>query len=508
MSSPAERKRPTVYTFRWKTSLAELKAHPSMKMGTRSGANLQSQAFDFMDQQWRLHLNQLNRFEGTLSGVGYPRGPVEPPNLCLELLDYPPKFTFTVSIECSLTLRDKPIKTRKFDLVFNRGLSWITLGNSKLWPWRGSSGYELWTLDDNVSFDNISCSMTEIKSDSPPRKLSVNSPLTLQNKRSRTTEKVDDVIDITGATEYHKVQIKVGKIIKIDPSSPTNGKMNVMSPRVSTTAALSSPLNEKINTMSPRVSTTAALYTPDNQKENPARQQIMRTRVSTILEPVTANEKMGVVSPPVSTTDDSHINSSLEEHNVVVETPQVKIEPPEEENAFSEKSSSVMKAMFFKKDFSDIILLGPSGHQYHAHKVVLSAWSPILHSMCLLGGEIMVPDLTDKAIEGLLEFLYCESVSNLENIASELYVVANRYDLEKLKTQCLKSMSTTNLTVENAPDILIFADKHNMKDLKMRTMHYINQHAAQVKKTAGFRKLLESHLKLIAELYSCLISQE
>ena len=63
------------------------------------------------------------------------------------------------------------------------------------------------------------------------------------------------------------------------------------------------------------------------------------------------------------------------------------------------------------------------------------------------------------------------------------------------------------LSVENAARTLIQSDKNTAKRLKMKTILFINSHSPDVIETTGWKEMVESHPKLIAEIYVKLVKK-
>jgi speckle-type POZ protein len=66
----------------------------------------------------------------------------------------------------------------------------------------------------------------------------------------------------------------------------------------------------------------------------------------------------------------------------------------------------------------------------------------------------------------------------------------------------------TNLSIENAADILILADLHSADQLKAQSIDFINTHATDVMETAGWKSMIQSHPHLIAEAFRALATQQ
>ncbi|KAJ8686476.1 hypothetical protein QAD02_022270 [Eretmocerus hayati] len=160
------------------------------------------------------------------------------------------------------------------------------------------------------------------------------------------------------------------------------------------------------------------------------------------------------------------------------------------------------------QDFSDVTLVADSGREFHAHKVVLSAKSPVFKNMLkLFGGEVKlrieVKDVSEIVMEEVLRYIYSGTVTRVKSCAYELYLAAERYVLRELKERCAKAITVDNVTftLDNAVNLLIISHQSCNIQLKKKSIEFINQHAAQIVRSVDFKKLVESHPYLLAELY-------
>jgi speckle-type POZ protein len=147
-----------------------------------------------------------------------------------------------------------------------------------------------------------------------------------------------------------------------------------------------------------------------------------------------------------------------------------------------------------------------------AHKVILAARSPVFDAMFQRDrkenktNEAEITDVTPAAFKTLLRFIYtghCE----VDNLAEELLVAANKYDIPDLKQICAKELRF-QLTVDNAVRLLVLSDLHQAEDLKDGAMRFINKNAAAVMKTPSWSNFPKTHQHLIFELYRKLVESK
>ncbi|KAK1336211.1 hypothetical protein QTO34_004015 [Cnephaeus nilssonii] len=92
-------------------------------------------------------------------------------------------------------------------------------------------------------------------------------------------------------------------------------------------------------------------------------------------------------------------------------------------------------------------------------------------------------------------------------MADGLLAAADKYALERLKVMCEEALSS-HLSVENAAEMLTFADLHSADQLKTQTVDFINSHAEDVLETSGWQAMVASHPHLVAEMYRSLASAQ
>ncbi|XP_074104404.1 protein maternal effect lethal 26-like [Cotesia typhae] len=75
-------------------------------------------------------------------------------------------------------------------------------------------------------------------------------------------------------------------------------------------------------------------------------------------------------------------------------------------------------------------------------------------------------DMDPKVFEKLLEFIYLDKVTDLDDHIVPLFGEADKYELKALKRMCEKSLSEDFLTVENAQTIYDLAARFNSHELR------------------------------------------
>lgn len=119
------------------------------------------------------------------------------------------------------------------------------------------------------------------------------------------------------------------------------------------------------------------------------------------------------------------------------------------------------------------------------HKALLSARSPVFAAMFehdmkeKQQSEVRILDIEKEVLEGLIRFLYTGRVERLDSIAPGLLAAADKYALNDLKLMCERSIFG-NLTVDNALNTLVIADRHNSLTLKEQAIKFMKANAVKL----------------------------
>lgn len=145
-------------------------------------------------------------------------------------------------------------------------------------------------------------------------------------------------------------------------------------------------------------------------------------------------------------------------------------------------------SLFRSGEFGDVTLLVGT-REMLVHKAILAVRSPVFAAMFKHQMEesqrnrVIITDVDYDILEKMLTYIYTGRLQNIKEIARELLVAADKYDVGDLKAKCEEVLCST-LTIENAEDLLIFADKHSAKRLKVRCVYFISTREAVMFKPA------------------------
>ena len=167
--------------------------------------------------------------------------------------------------------------------------------------------------------------------------------------------------------------------------------------------------------------------------------------------------------------------------------------------------------LFDNQKFSDVTL-SVNGTEFQAHKNILAARSPVFAAMFehdmeeKQSGKVEIHDFDGDVIKEMLLFIYTGKVLNLDKMADELLAAADKYQLDRLKAMCEKTL-LNNLSIENASELLVLSDLHNAEQLKAQTIKFINENGTGVIETEGFKNMVKTKPCLVAEAFIALFTK-
>ena len=117
--------------------------------------------------------------------------------------------------------------------------------------------------------------------------------------------------------------------------------------------------------------------------------------------------------------------------------------------------------------------------------MLTSAGSPVLAAMfqndCKESRNLIVEveDISAEVFQEVLRFLYTGSAQNMNTLAMDLLVAADKYQIESLKQECTSTLSK-KLAAEKAVRILILAHLHNCPELRKLTLDFIAENGEAI----------------------------
>ena len=120
--------------------------------------------------------------------------------------------------------------------------------------------------------------------------------------------------------------------------------------------------------------------------------------------------------------------------------------------------------------------------------------------------KVDMQDVDHEVAGEMLNFIYT-GVTNedfLKEKAGELLGVANRYQLELLKSICEEKLCST-LNVDNSIEHLIFGDMYDASKLKRMALRMVASNMGTLVGTEEYKDLVKNHKGLAAEIPAAMV---
>ncbi|CAL1296283.1 unnamed protein product [Larinioides sclopetarius] len=142
---------------------------------------------------------------------------------------------------------------------------------------------------------------------------------------------------------------------------------------------------------------------------------------------------------------------------------------------------------------------------FYANWFILSARSPVFRAMFQndmkekATDQIDIEDLKPDTVRRMLLYMYTDSLEELQwEIAYDLYVAAEKYQITSLKYKCA-SFLKINLSLTNACEVLHLADLHQDKELKSTVQDFILENDKSISNSSEWELLMQANVILAAE---------
>jgi len=172
---------------------------------------------------------------------------------------------------------------------------------------------------------------------------------------------------------------------------------------------------------------------------------------------------------------------------------------PSVDSAFREKQHS-----FYKQGFGDFVLEAED-RKFNVSKNVLMANSEVFERMIMSEtleskeNAVKIEDVSAETMEQFVDYLYSGKLASLDDFAEELFVLADRYLVESLKTDCTLSL-VKSLSENNIFSRLQFVFKPNYADLKSHALFYAKGIFHRILESDAWKKLDTENRDLAYEI--------
>lgn len=194
------------------------------------------------------------------------------------------------------------------------------------------------------------------------------------------------------------------------------------------------------------------------------------------------------------------------------ENSKMKAKQPQLENLIN-----LAENLYGEKDFSDVKIVCGDGKAFLCHKLVLGCQSKVFKTFfknkslvekqsefCFSAEGVMKieeKDVNSDIMEQLLYYMYFQKVEDNKKINVDLMIAADKFLVKGLFDFCTKFLES-NLSVENALDVLIKAELVNQKTLVDAASKFVFKNLGKVKETSAWEEISKENPALIANLFS------
>lgn len=177
-----------------------------------------------------------------------------------------------------------------------------------------------------------------------------------------------------------------------------------------------------------------------------------------------------------------------------------------------DKLSEDLKNILKNGDLSDVVL-SDGVTEIRAHKVILSARSPVFSKMFQHRMKencencVKISDIPGDALAELVSYIYTGTIILKDSkMARDLYIAADKYAVIDLKKLCSEVLQ--NVTFDDILDTLALADLYEDKALKLSTLNFITMNYSQVKNTKNWDSFMKENQALAIEILSFIIENK
>ncbi|GAB4844119.1 hypothetical protein Ancab_037426 [Ancistrocladus abbreviatus] len=168
--------------------------------------------------------------------------------------------------------------------------------------------------------------------------------------------------------------------------------------------------------------------------------------------------------------------------------------------------------------FTDVVLVASDDFLSNlaavpAHKAVVASRSPVFKAMLesemeeSLSGTIKISDVSYEALRAFVNYLYSAEACLDEQMACDLLVLADKYQVKHLKSHCEKFL-VSKLNWDTSVTSFAFAHQHNAGLLLDAALSIITDNMDKLTKTEEYSQLLHKDPRLVVEIFEAYLSKQ
>ncbi|KAK4387340.1 BTB/POZ domain-containing protein [Sesamum angolense] len=148
-----------------------------------------------------------------------------------------------------------------------------------------------------------------------------------------------------------------------------------------------------------------------------------------------------------------------------------------------------------------------------AHRAILTSRSPVFRAMLenemeeSISGTIRISDVSFDALRAFVNYLYTAEACLDEQMACDLLILAEKYQVKHLKAYCEKYLMS-RLNWENSLPYYAFAYQHSAKSLLDAALSLIMDNMDKLSKQEEYMELVEKDPRMVVEIYEAYLSKQ
>lgn len=124
-----------------------------------------------------------------------------------------------------------------------------------------------------------------------------------------------------------------------------------------------------------------------------------------------------------------------------------------------------------------------------------------------LSGVIKIPDASPKVLRSFVDYLYTAETPLDEENAPDLLILAEKYQVNHLKVFC-ETYMTSKVNHENAIACYAFAHQHNARQLQDAALSLIIENMVSLREREEYKELVERDPRLVVEIYEAYLCRQ
>lgn len=170
----------------------------------------------------------------------------------------------------------------------------------------------------------------------------------------------------------------------------------------------------------------------------------------------------------------------------------------------SNQLSENIKSLLHEEDLKDVVFK-IDDEEFTAHKIILASRSPVFAAMFKnkmneeLTSVVEIDDIKSNILQQMLNFIYTDQVEDLEESAFELIYVAEKYQLENLKSMCINSLND-NMSINSVLKTLEIAELYSVDLLKSECLQFMYENKFDIFRSNDFQELIKLRPNLLLDI--------